>query len=81
MDEQDIWRRVSDVFAEFFGEPGIVLTPATTAGDIYGWDSVANVELMIELERAFKIRFSTGAIATLTNVGELVALIRRQVTA
>jgi acyl carrier protein len=79
LDEQEIWRRVHDVFVQFFDQRDLVLTPGTTAADVYGWDSLSNVELMIEIERAFNIRFSTGAIASLTNVGDLVSLIRQLV--
>jgi acyl carrier protein len=44
-----------------------------------GWDSLANVELMVEVEQSFGIRFRTGEVAGLKNVGELVSLIARRI--
>lgn len=78
LDEPTILTRLHEVFVSFFDDPAIRLTKSTTASDVYGWDSLANVELMVEIEQAFGIRFRTGEVAALTNVGELVALIARR---
>jgi acyl carrier protein len=58
-----------------FGDDDIVVTPATTASDIEGWDSVSNIEVLIALEREFALRFSTGEMASSANVGQLMELI------
>ena len=78
MDEAEIWTRVRDVFANFFNDPALVVNAATTAENVEGWDSLANVELMVEVEQAFGIRFRTGEVAGLKNVGDLVALVARR---
>jgi acyl carrier protein len=75
----EILDRVQEVFGRFFDIPGLQVTPDTTAAVVPGWDSLANVELMVEVEQAFGIRFRTGEVASLKNVGELVALIARRV--
>ncbi len=81
MEATEIWRRLTETFVRFFGAPGLALSRATTAHDVDGWDSLANVELMVELEQAFGIRFRTGEVADLENVGQLVDLIERHVGA
>ena len=75
----EILGRVQDVLVRFFDMPGLRVTPETTAAAVPGWDSLANVELMVEVEQAFGIRFRTGEVASLKNVGELVALIAKRV--
>lgn len=75
----EILSRVQEVFVRFFDIPGLRVTSDTTAATVPGWDSLANVELMVEVEQAFGIRFRTGEVASLKNVGELVALIARRV--
>lgn len=70
--------RLQTVFIRFFDDPSLRLSPDTTAADVPGWDSLANVELMVEVEQAFGIRFRTGEVAALTNVGELAAAIERR---
>ena len=81
LDEAEIWGRVRDVFATFFGDPTVKVNAGTTAADVPGWDSLANVELMVEVEQSFGIRFRTGEVVGLRNVGELVALIVRRLEA
>jgi acyl carrier protein len=80
-DEADIISRLREVLASFFNNPGLAVDASTTARDVRGWDSLANVELMVEVEEAFGIRFRTGEVAGLKNVGELAAVIARRTTA
>jgi acyl carrier protein len=76
--EAEIWTKVREVFARFFGDPAVTVDAGTRAADVPGWDSLANVELMVEIEQAFGIRFRTGEVASLANVGDLVTLISRR---
>jgi acyl carrier protein len=46
------------------------------AKDVDGWDSLTHIRLILTIERAFKIKFSTLEIGKLENVGDLVALIQ-----
>lgn len=71
-----IWSRLRQVISEFFEDGEIRLSEGTVAADVDGWDSLANVELMIEVEREFGIRFRTGELAELESVGALLRLIR-----
>ena len=68
----EVWERVRSVIVDVFGDDDVVLGPETTAADVDGWDSVSNLEVMIALEREFGIRFSTGEMASIANVGQLV---------
>ena len=70
-----VWERVRAVVAEVFGDDDIVLESSTTAADVEGWDSVSNIEVMVALEHEFGVRFNTGEMANLANLGQLVALI------
>ena len=67
--------RLTDVFRDVFDDDTIVLTPDTSADDIDAWDSLMHVTLLVHIEKAFSIKFSTAQIALLTDVGELVELI------
>ena len=77
--ESEILSRVREVFVRFFDNPRLSLDAETTAAAVPGWDSLANVELMVEVEESFGIRFRTGEVAGLKNVGELVSLIAKRV--
>jgi acyl carrier protein len=73
--EDAVLGRVRRVLADVFGDDEIVVKPSTTAADVEGWDSVTNIMVLVALEREFGIRFNTGEMAGLANVGQLVALI------
>ena len=74
----DTLATLNKVFHDVFEDDDIVVTRATSAKDIPAWDSVMHVTLMISIERAFKIRFTSGEVAGLKNVGELADLIDRK---
>ena len=79
MNEDAIWARLTEIFCDVLDDQDIVLTAETTANDVEEWDSLSNVILLVAIEQAFDgIKFSTGEIANLNNVGELIAVIQKQ---
>ena len=79
MDEPQIYQRLTEIFQDVFDDDSIEVTPKLSAGDVDGWDSLTNVRLILTIEKAFKIKFSTSEIGKLENVGDLVALIQGKV--
>ena len=76
MDESQIYARLTELFEDVFDEDTINLTPALSAKDVEGWDSLTHIRLILTIEKAFKIKFSTSEIGKLENVGDLVKLIQ-----
>jgi acyl carrier protein len=76
MDEPQIYARLAQIFEDVFDEDSIQVTPELSAKDVDGWDSLAHIRLILTIERAFKIKFSTSEIGKLQNVGGLVTLIK-----
>jgi acyl carrier protein len=70
-----IYQSLNEIFRDILDDDLIDLKPETTAQDVEGWDSLANVQIMLNVERQFGIRLSAGKIAELRNVGDLVATI------
>ena len=68
---------IQNVFREVFDDPALVITRQTARNDIPGWDSVAQVKLMLALEEQFNLQFSEGDVPGLTNVGQFLAAIER----
>lgn len=71
MNKQEILEKLAPIFSETF-EEDIELTPNLSAADVENWDSLGNIRLFVAIEQKFSIQFSTGEIANLKNVGELV---------
>lgn len=78
MDEGQIYIRLDEIFHDVFDEDSIKVTPALSAKDVDGWDSLAHIRLILTVEKAFKVRFSTSEIGALENVGDLVKLIQER---
>jgi len=77
--EQVIAERLTDTFRDVFGDRAIQLTRSTTANDIKGWDSLMHINLIVAVEREFKVRFTTAEVMSLLNVGDLADTIARKV--
>ena len=71
MDQSGILDRLSAVAAQHFGIPGLVLQPDTVAGDVEGWDSLAHIQFLMEVENDFGIRFKSAEVSSFENVGQL----------
>jgi acyl carrier protein len=70
--------RVTETARMIFDNDDLVLTRDTTAKDVEGWDSVTHINLIVALEREFKIKFTTSEVMSMKNVGELSDLIARK---
>jgi len=71
-DTSTVLAQLEEVFQRVFHDDDIKLTPATTANDIDGWDSLAHINLIIAVEKHFKIRFATAEISGLKDEGQNV---------
>jgi len=74
MEESEIYTRLNEVFQDVF-EEAIEVTPQLSAKDVDGWDSLTHIRLILTVEKAFKIKFSTSEIGKLQDVKDLIALI------
>jgi len=79
MDEAQIYSRLTQVFEDVFDDDSIQVTAALSARDVDGWDSLTHIRLILTIEKAFKIKFSTSEIGKLENVGDLVSLIEARI--
>jgi acyl carrier protein len=76
MDETDIYAKLTTVFYDVFDDDSINVTSGLSARDVDDWDSLTHIRLMVTVEKAFKVKFSTPEIGKMENVGDLVALIK-----
>jgi acyl carrier protein len=77
----NVLSKMTGVFARVFDDETIQLLDATTAQDIPGWDSLTHINLIIEIEEEFDLKFTVDDIAGLKNVGEMVAMVERKLAA
>jgi len=81
MTDADILAILTDIFRDVFDDDSVVITPASSAADYEAWDSLTNVNIMVAAEMRLGVRFKASEVEGLRNVGELIALIKRQLAA
>ena len=74
----EITTSVNEIFKDVLDNDGIVLTSLTNADDIAEWDSLSHIQLIVAIEKHFKIRFTTAEISSYRNVGEMCAGIQKR---
>jgi acyl carrier protein len=78
MENDQLRSRVTGTFRNVFGDSNLVISDGMTAQDVEQWDSLTHINLIVAIEREFRIKFTTGEVSNLKNVGELVSLIQRK---
>jgi acyl carrier protein len=75
MTQPEIHQKLTDIFRNVFDNPSIQIFDATTAADIEGWDSLTHVNLIVAVEKGFKVSFTTKEVMALQSAGDLMRLI------
>lgn len=75
MNNEDIIKRLNEVFRDVFGDPSISVNAATTSSDIEDWDSIEHINLIGAVEEEFGMRFKMREVSGMKNVGEMLAII------
>ena len=78
MERNDIFSRVQEIFRDELELDDLVLEDVTTADDVEEWDSLSHVQLVVALEKAFNIKFTSREILSWDNVGDLVDCIGKK---
>ena len=78
MTDASIFERLTPLLRDVFDDDDLVATPELVAHKVDGWDSLGNVRLFLEIEKAFSVRFSATEITSLKNVGQLAELIEEK---
>ncbi len=71
MTQEQVIAEISEIFKDVLDDDSIVLTETTTAQDIEDWDSLNHIQLVVAVERKFKVKFTTGEIQSWKNVGDI----------
>ena len=80
MDRSSILEQLNDIFIEVIDEDTIKFNEASTAKEVEGWDSLTHIQLVVAIEKYFKIRFTSKEILEWKNVGALIDSINSKLT-
>jgi acyl carrier protein len=72
MERKDIFEKLNEIFIDILDLDECDLTDETSANDIEEWDSLSHIQLIVAIEKEFKIKFTSMEIMKWNNVGEMV---------
>lgn len=73
MERTEIFAKLNEVFEDVLDldeTPNLI--DETSANDIEEWDSLSHVQLVVAVEKAFKVKFTSAEIMKWQNVGQMV---------
>jgi acyl carrier protein len=72
MEKEKKLSEIQAIFRDILDEETVVLTEETTANDVDGWDSLTHIQLVVAIEKHFKIKFTSKEILSWKNIGEML---------
>jgi len=79
MERSQMIREINDIFIDILDNEEIVLNESTQAADVDEWDSLNHIQLVVAIEKHFKIRFTSKEIQSWNNVGEMMDTIEQKI--
>lgn len=79
MEKIQIREKVQEIFRDIFDNRELAINDITNSSDIEEWDSLNNVNLIVSMEKEFKVKFALSELINLNNVGEMIYLIERKI--
>ena len=71
MTREEVFEKLNTIFRNNFDDEGITLTDSTSSEDIEDWDSLEQINLVVAIQDAFRIKFNIDEVNAMKNVGEM----------
>ena len=78
MNKKNIKEKLQSVFIDVFDDEDLRISNSTNSDDIEEWDSFNHIALVLSIEKCFNIRFMTGEVLSLKDVGEMIRLLEEK---
>jgi acyl carrier protein len=79
MKRQEIFAQLEEIFKDIFDDETLKINDSTNSEQIEEWDSLNHINLVVAIEKEFKIKFSFQELATLKDVGAMVDLMLQKI--
>jgi acyl carrier protein len=80
MKRSELKEEINAIFVDILDNDDLLVLETTTADDVEEWDSLTHIQLVVAIEKHFKIRFTSKEIQSWKNVGEMLDTIDEKVS-
>jgi acyl carrier protein len=74
MTKDDVYAFLAATFRDVF-KRDVAITPELSAADVKGWDSFAQIAIIVASEEHFGIEFTSKELDSLKNVGDFAGVV------
>lgn len=72
MEKSQIIEKLQDIIREAVDDDEVIISDTTVAEEVDGWDSLAQVMIIGQLQNELGVKFTSAEVNGFSNVGELV---------
>lgn len=70
--------RLREIIQDVLDDEHLELDEQTTAADVEGWDSLAHINIMVAVEGAYGVSFTSDQLGRFRDLGELQDFLRQR---
>ena len=74
-EKEEILKKIQPIFCKVFSNEKLKIDYDTSPDTITQWDSLAQINLVIGIEKLINIKFNVSELANPKNVGEMIDII------
>jgi acyl carrier protein len=80
MDSKIILGKIQSIVQDVLDNESLYIGEETEATDVEGWDSLAHINIVSQIENDFSVRFSLDEMAGFSNVSKIVEAVRQKIS-
>ena len=66
-----VLNEINEIFKDILENNDLVIERDTTSNEVEEWDSLNHIQLVVAIEKHFKLKFTSRQIQSWKNVGEM----------
>lgn len=80
MKKNEILEEINLIFQEVLDDQNIMIDYDSNSDNVDDWDSLAHIQLIVAIEKKFKVRFTAKEMVEWKNVGEMIESILKKLS-
>jgi acyl carrier protein len=72
MERNEILMQIQEIFREVLDDNDINLTEEISSNDVEDWDSLTHIMIIVDIEKKFRLKFSSSEILNWKNIGAMI---------